>query len=107
MKKERIFYFDAIKLVAVVCVFVCHFARTLEYYQISYNFKILPNKLFSVYTGTVGCILFFIVSGAALMYIYLEEFSLKTFFRKRFLGIYPMFWVAFIIFFVFSLFNSI
>lgn len=100
MKKERILYFDAIKFFAVICVFVCHFARTLEYYQISYNFKILPNNIFSVYTGTIGCVLFFIVSGAALMYVYQEKIYLKMYFRKRFLAIYPMLWVAFVIFFV-------
>lgn len=99
MKKERILYFDAIKFFAVICVFVCHFARTLEYYQISYSFKILPDNIFSVYTGTVGCVLFFIVSGAALMYVYQDKINLKVYFLKRFKGIYPMFWIAFIIFF--------
>lgn len=97
--KERVRYFDAIKFLAVICVFVSHFSRTLEYYQISYSFKILPDNIFSVYTGTVGCALFFIVSGAALMYVYQEKLNLKNYFLKRFKGIYPMLWIAFIIFF--------
>lgn len=99
MKKERILYLDVIKFFAVICVFVCHFARTLEYYQISYDFKILPDNIFSVYTGTVGCVLFFIVSGATLMYVYQEKLNLRSYFFKRFKGIYPMFWITFIIFF--------
>lgn len=97
--KERILYFDVIKVLAVICVFVSHFARTLEYYQISYSFKILPDNIFSVYTGTVGCVLFYIVSGAALMYMNQERLNLKSYFLKRLKGIYPMFWIAFIIFF--------
>ena len=99
MKKERILYFDVIKFIAIICVFVCHFARTLEYYQISYSFKILPDNIFSIYTGTIGCVLFFIVSGAALTYVYNEQISLKGYFLKRIKGIYPMFWTTFIIFF--------
>lgn len=106
MKKERLLYFDAIKFLAVIFVFVCHYARTLEYYQISYNFKILPDNIFSVYTGTVGCVLFFIVSGAALMYVYQEKVNLQNYFLKRFKGIYPMFWSAFIVFFEVQFYNT-
>lgn len=99
MSRKRILYFDAIKLLAVIFVFVCHFARTLEYYQISYTLKLLPDAIFSVYTGSVGCALFFIVSGAALMYVYQDNLDLKAYFIKRFKGIYPMFWISFVIFF--------
>ena len=99
MKKERILYFDIIKLLALICVLVCHYMRTLDFYQISYNFKLLPDNIFSIYTGTVGCVLFFIVSGASLEYVYHEQLKLKTYFIKRFKGIYPMFWISFVIFF--------
>lgn len=99
MKKERILYFDAIKLLAVIFVFICHFTRTLEQYQISYQVKFLPDGLFSIYTGTVGSALFFIVSGAVLMYVYQDKLDLKKYFLKRFMGIYPMFWISFIVFY--------
>ncbi|MDE6601702.1 MAG: acyltransferase [Lachnospiraceae bacterium] len=99
MNPKRILYFDAIKLIAVIFVFVCHFARTLEYYQISYSLKLLPDNIFSVYTGSVGCALFFIVSGASLFYVYQDNLDLKTYFIKRIKGIYPMFWISFVIFF--------
>lgn len=29
-QRERILYFDLIKLIAMLCVFVCHFTRSLE-----------------------------------------------------------------------------
>lgn len=99
MRKERLFYLDIIKLFAIIFVFVCHYARTLDQYQILYGFKFLPDELFSIYTGTVGSVLFFIVSGAAMMYVYQDHLELKKYYIKRFKGIYPMFWLAFIIFF--------
>ncbi len=97
MKKERILYFDVIKLIAVILVFTCHFTRTLEYFGINFDFKVLPDAIFSLYSGSLGVTLFFIISGAALMYVYEEYLELKSFYKKRFFGIYPMYWIAFIV----------
>lgn len=97
MKKERILYFDVIKFIAVILVFTCHFTRTLEYFGINFDFKVLPDSIFSLYSGSLGVTLFFIISGASLMYVYEEQLDIKNFYKKRFLGIYPMFWIAFII----------
>lgn len=105
MKRERLLYLDMIKFFAVICVFVCHFTRTLEYYGISFSFKILPDELFSLYTGYVGVTLFFIASGAALMYVYDKECILKTYYKKRFMGIYPMLWITFIFAFCIQFFQ--
>lgn len=52
---------------------------------------------FGIYIGDFGVTLFFIISGAALMVTYRERLTAKTFYRKRFVGIYPMFWIAWII----------
>ena len=35
------------------------------------------------------------ISGASLMYNYRENIDIKQYFKKRFLGIYPMFWIAY------------
>lgn len=100
MKKERLLYLDLIKLVAVIMVFTIHFTRTLEYAQINFTTHVLPDTLFGMYLGSYGVTLFFIVSGAVLMYIYGDkEIDLASYYKKRFLGIYPMFWLAFAIFF--------
>ena len=56
--RPRIKYFDIIKFFAVTFVLVCHYSRTLEAYGIQYSWKILPDELFHVYTGTVGSMLF-------------------------------------------------
>lgn len=95
-KRERIIYFDLIKLVATICVFVCHFTRSLEANAINFSFKVLPDNIFSVYLGSFGVSLFFIVSGAALMYVYDEKIDIKNYFVKRFKGIYPLYWLTYL-----------
>lgn len=99
MKKERLIYFDIIKFIAVICVFTVHFTRTLEYF-VGFDFKILPDEIFGMYLGAFGVTLFFITSGASLMYVYEEKLNLKEYFKKRFLGIYPLFWLTYIVAFM-------
>lgn len=68
MKKQRLFYLDLIRAVALVCILVIHFnAAVTGYFS-------LPSKLFgsvlpfNIYLGDFGSSLFFMVSGAALQY---------------------------------------
>lgn len=98
-KKERLIYFDIIKFIAVICVFTVHFTRTLEYF-IKFDFKILPDRIFGMYLGAFGVTLFFITSGASLMYVYDEKINFKDYFKKRFLGIYPLFWLTYTVAFM-------
>lgn len=101
MKKERLYYLDMIKLIAVIAVFTIHFTKSLETSGIGFNYRILPDTVFSLYLGAYGVSLFFIVSGAVLMYMYADrEIDWGAYLKKRFLGIYPMFWLAFAFFFV-------
>lgn len=106
MKKERIIYFDLIKLIATLSVFFCHFTRSLEANGVIFDFKILPDTVFSIYLGSFGVSLFFIVSGAALMYVYDEKIDWKSFIAKRFKGIYPLFWLTYIIAFFITFYNN-
>lgn len=106
MKKQRIYYLDLIKIIAAAAVFICHFTRNLEINQVGYTLKILPDYVFNVYLGSFGVSLFFIISGAALMYVYDEELELFSYYKKRFMGIYPMFWIAFLAAFSISLFRT-
>ena len=46
--------------------------------------------------GLIGVAMFFMISGAALMFNYQEGIEIKTYAKKRFRGIYPMFWIAYI-----------
>ena len=102
MKKERLAYLDIIRTIAVISVLVCHYTRALESNGIGYLNKILPDFPFSLYLGSYGVSLFFIISGASLMYVYSEKCEVLTFFKKRFWAIYPMFWLAYIIAFLYN-----
>ena len=105
--RKRLYYLDLIKIIAVISVFVCHFSRSLEANQVGYGLKILPDYVFNVYLGSFGVSLFFIISGAALMYVYDEKLDFRNYYKKRFLGIYPMFWIAFGITFALTLFRNL
>ena len=96
MKKERIFYLDFVRAIAVVLILMTH-------YNAVYLYAEQPDKVFitaqigNIYIGNFGVSLFFIISGAALMYVYDEKCELINFYKKRFLSIYPMFWIAYFI----------
>ena len=102
MKKERLAYLDIIRTIAVISVLVCHYTRALESNGIAYTNKILPDFPFSLYLGSYGVSLFFIISGASLMYVYSEKCEIGAFFKKRFWAIYPMFWLAYVIAFLYN-----
>lgn len=105
-KKERILYFDLIKLIATLCVFICHFTRSLEADGVAFEYKILPDNVFTVYLGSFGVSLFFIVSGAALMYVYDEKLNVKEYLIKRFKGIYPLFWLTYVFAFFITFYHN-
>ena len=96
MKKERLIYLDVIKAIALVFVFSCHFTRSLEANGVGFVCKVLPDQIFDLYIGSFGVTLFFIASGASLMYVYGEKLDWTVYLKKRFTGIYPMFWIAFL-----------
>ncbi|HCR08136.1 MAG TPA: hypothetical protein DIU25_06980, partial [Ruminococcaceae bacterium] len=68
VKKQRLFYLDLIRAVALVCILVIHFNAAVT------GYFTLPSKLFgsvlpfNIYLGDFGSSLFFMVSGAALQY---------------------------------------
>lgn len=102
MKKERLFYLDFIRAISTILIVITHYnaiffwGRTPTTQLLSK--MVTPKDVFHVYIGNLGVSLFFIISGAAMMYVYgqKEKIELKTFFKKRFLSLYPMFWIAYI-----------
>jgi peptidoglycan/LPS O-acetylase OafA/YrhL len=96
-RKPRLFYLDLVRVVALLCILVIHFNASVTGY-FSY-----PSKLFvswlpgGIYLGDFGSSLFFIVSGAALMYTAPAGFTAKSFYQKRARAVYPMFWLAWVI----------
>lgn len=98
--KNRILYYDVIRAVACLSVLIIHFNASFSAWSggvFTYPNAVFPNNIFnnSVYLGDFGVSLFFILSGAAMFRTYGErEISLGAFYRKRFLSLYPMFWLA-------------
>ena len=99
MKKPRLFYLDLVRAVALGCILVIHFNASVT------GYFAYPSKLFgsilpgNIYLGDFGSSLFFIVSGAALFYTAKTPFSCAAFFKKRAAAVYPMFWLAWLIWF--------
>lgn len=98
MKSERLFYLDFIRAVAAVSIVLTHFnARYLMLNPPMPEKAVITASVGGIYIGNWGVSLFFIISGAALMYVYGERCELKKFYKKRFLSLYPMFWIAYIL----------
>lgn len=98
--KKREFYLDFIRAIAVIIIVLFHFCHSLLTNNLC-DKKILFINAANEDWGQVGVSLFFIISGAALMYTYQENLNIKPFFKKRFLSIYPMYWIAYAVGFLY------
>ncbi len=84
---------DIIRAVAMLMIIFFHYNCA--------TIRIVSNEvtLSSFYGyGRYGVSLFLVLSGAALTLSTRENFTLKTFFKKRFLAIFPLFWTVYILF---------
>lgn len=100
MHKKRLFYLDFIRAVAVVLILLTHY--NVPWLPVpARSSNVITTSIGGIYIGDFGVSLFLAISGAALMYVYGEKCDIKTFFLKRFKTIYPMFWIAFVLVFLF------
>ena len=104
MKKQRIFYLDFIRAIAVCLIVLTHFNAIYIYMwdEVALQKVVFTWKIANLYIGDFGVSLFLIISGAALMYTYEEHLDIKEFYKKRFLSIFPMFWFAYLVAFLHS-----
>lgn len=88
---KRIFYFDVLRVIAILSIILCHTANIYKPYDYTSLKLAIPGFLNIL--GTVGVPLFFMISGALLLN---RDFELKDFFKRRFSRIlYPaIFWIA-------------
>lgn len=100
MKKERLFYLDFVRAIAAISIVLTHYNAVFLYAGTPEKAVITLN-VSNIYIGSWGVSLFFIISGAALMYVYQEKCELKSFYKKRFFSLYPMFWIAYAIAFLY------
>jgi hypothetical protein len=92
---KKIFYIDLIKVLSALIIILCHF--DVHSFYISKN-AILISKLyyFKVYSGDIGVSMFIIISGLTLALSNQQNFSISKFYKKRFLAIFPSFWISWI-----------
>lgn len=91
--QQRLFYLDVIRVASAILIVIYHFSFALPW---------PVDVLHSTANGSWGMTpvyCFFMVSGAALMHRYGEDehFQIRKFYSRRFLGIYPLFWIAYLL----------
>lgn len=92
MKKEKIAAFDFIRALCATGIVAFHYSYNYVEYGINGRFK-----FFLYGSGSYGALfvaIFFMLSGAVLWYNYGEKINVGNFYLKRFLSIFPMFYLA-------------
>lgn len=92
--KERFFPLDALRGIAALGVVLSHYTYLYDKYY-GYDFEYLNFKL-----GGRGVELFFILSGFVIFYTIENVKSGKEFLIRRFIRLYPTYWICLIITFV-------
>lgn len=106
--KNRIFYLDFIRVAAMFMIIIFHFSiRLQELLRNPYafqwkNINLLNFGGVNLALGNYGVSLFFIVSGAALMYVYQDSFDPRHYYLKRIATIYPLYYLSFAFAFLFQ-----
>ena len=96
-KKNRLFELDFLKVMAIVLIVFSHFTYLALY---TYSIGTFFGDIEDILKGTLGVIgngIFFFISGYTL-FLFNQKFSSKqdyiSFFRKRILRIYPLYWIG-------------
>jgi peptidoglycan/LPS O-acetylase OafA/YrhL len=101
MSKDRLLFFDIIRIVAIFLIVLAHL-RGLVFYNIEY-FLYNPEHYFNMVwfsAGTVGVALFLFISGAVLEYTHRNISTMRDlarFYYRRLTRIYPAYWISIII----------
>lgn len=89
--KEKKLYLDILRILAILMVFNLHFTVALgQQYGVFFGFA-------NGNWGNVGTSLFFLISGNCLARNYGEKLELGKFYKKRWLAIFPMFYVSYLL----------
>ena len=99
MQKERIFYLDFIRALATILIVLTHYNALFMFDVNKPSLAVITLNVGNIYIGALGVSLFLIISGAAMMYVYgnREKIDWKKFYYKRFIIIYPMFWLTYLL----------
>ncbi|CAN7433799.1 acyltransferase [Paraburkholderia hospita] len=92
---KRLFFLDFIRAISVLMIILYHF--DLQLLAQSATAVTVPGLVvFHQAIGDLGVTLFIMISGVALMTSTSAKFSAVEFYKKRFLGIYPSYWIAYL-----------
>lgn len=95
MKKQHLFYIDVIKVISALAIILFHL--NVHSFYGNNSAKLLGGlSYFNVSFGDIFISLFIIISGLTLSLIERNKFIISDFFKKRFLAIYPSFWISYI-----------
>lgn len=97
---KRDYSLDVIRVLAIWMIVNFHFACLMN--QTQWGICIFKNGEW----GCVGTTMFFMLSGYALHMKYKEVGDLKTFYKKRFLSIFPMFYLVFLLVWIYTAYVS-
>lgn len=89
--KEKKVYLDLLRVLAILMVFHFHFVLALG------DGQGMLVKYASGDWGCVGTTLFFLISGNCLARNYGEKLDVKKFYAKRFLAIFPAFYICYLL----------
>ncbi|MDU6897517.1 MAG: acyltransferase family protein [Haemophilus parainfluenzae] len=95
-EKQHLFYVDAIKIIACISIILFHL-NVHAFYANNSASLIGSLTYFNVSFGDLWISMFIIISGLTLALTSRENFSIRGFFKKRFLAIYPSFWITYIL----------
>lgn len=106
--RSRIYYFDFIRVIAVLLLIMFHFLSGLESYGLledPNSFKIGGVSLLNLggvnlALGNYAFSLFFILAGAVLMFLYQKALNIREFYRKCFIQILPIYYLSYIVCFL-------
>ena len=108
MEKKRIFYLDFIRAFATVVIVLCHYNALFVYNCNNPAAAVLTLNVGNIYIGAFGLSLFLIITGAGMMCAYGrdEKIDLKRFYVRRFVTIYPTFWICYFLVFILSFYEN-
>ncbi len=91
MQKEKINSINFIKAICALGIIISHFFIYLGNENLKYIYLFENGEM-----GSICAQIFFMVSGAVLFYNYEDKLKIKTYYKKRFKSIFPMFYIAYI-----------